>query len=258
MGKIITFGIQKGGSGKTTTAGIVAYILYKQGHKVLAVDMDSQGNLTEMLTQKDIYEFHGETVLEALIEGDAKKYIHHINDTLHMLTAEDHLATFPRWLYTDYKGKSRSKVLDGILEGVKSKYDYIIIDTPPALSDQTVNALAASDAVVALFETSRFCYSALERFVETVEHAKNMINPRLQFAGILCTIIDIRRSDTKALLELVEETYEDKVFSTTISRRASVGRLGIYGFFDNPELKQALGQYEAFTKELLERVKCEG
>ncbi len=254
MGKIITFGIQKGGSGKTTTAGVVAYILYKQGNKVLAVDMDSQGNLTEMLTQRDIYDFHGKTVLEAMKEGKVEKYIHKIKDNLDILTAEDHLATFPRWLYTDYKGKSRSKVLQGILESVRDHYDYIIIDTPPALSDQTVNALAASDAVVVLFETSKFCYSALERFLETVVHAQEMVNPTLKVAGILCTIIDIRRSDTRALLELVEETYKDLVFSTIINRRAPVGRLSIHGFFDNPELKQALGQYESFTKELIERV----
>ncbi len=253
MGKIITFGIQKGGSGKTTTAGVVAYILFKQGYKVLAVDMDSQGNLTEMLTQRDIYDFHGETVLEAMKDENAEKYIHKIKDNLDILTSEDHLATFPRWLYTNYKG-NRSKVLQGILENVQDRYDYIIIDTPPALSDQTVNALAASDAVVVLFETSKFCYSALERFIETVNHAQEMVNPKLKIAGILCTIIDIRRSDTKALLELVEESYGALLFNTIINRRASIGRLSIHGFFENPELKQALEQYESFTKELLERV----
>ncbi|MGN7309312.1 ParA family protein, partial [Bacillus subtilis] len=86
--KIITFGIQKGGSSKTTTSGIVSYLL-SQDYRVLAVDMDSQGNLTELLTMRDIEDFRGMTVLEAMEEQDASGYICRITDTLHLLPAED-------------------------------------------------------------------------------------------------------------------------------------------------------------------------
>ncbi len=216
--------------------------------------MDSQGNLTEMLTQRDIYDFHKNTVFEALKEQDAAKYIYPIEENLHILPAEDHLATFSRWLYLESKIKAYSKVLDKTLQQVKDSYDYIIIDTPPALSDQTVNALTASDAVVCNFETSKFCYSALERFLETVIHVQDMVNPKLEVAGILNTIIDSRRSDTNALIELVQENYPDLSFNTIIKRRASVGRVSIYGFQDNPELREVIKQYDPFVKELINRV----
>jgi len=250
--KTISFGIQKGGSGKTTTSGIVAYLLSKQ-YKVLAVDLDSQGNLTELLTKQDIYDFHGRTILEALKDRDARNYIHRITDTLHILTAEDLLATFSRYLYTEYKG-NKSTLLRETLETIKDNYDYIIIDTPPALGDQTINALAASDAVVIMFETSKFCYSALGRFIETVGHAQKIVNPNLKISGILRTIVDTRRSDAKAFVELIDEEYPNMAFDTMITRKAAIGRLTISGFIDNPELASATEQYKVFVKELIERV----
>jgi chromosome partitioning protein len=252
VAKIISFGIQKGGAAKTTSSGIVAHLLSKK-YKVLAVDLDSQGNLTELLTQQDIYDFHGRTVLEALMERDARPYIHPVTDTLHILTAEDLLATFPRYLYTEYRG-NRSLVLRETLETVRDSYDYIIVDTPPALGDQTINALSASDAVVIMFETSKFCYSALGRFIETVGHVQDMVNPDLKIAGILRTIVDVRRSDAKAFVELIEEEYPGMAFDTVITRKAATGRLTIHGFKENPELNQALEQYEGFVKELISRV----
>jgi chromosome partitioning protein len=252
MAKVITFGIQKGGSSKTTTSGIVAYLL-SQSHKVLAVDLDSQGNLTELLTQRDIYDFHGSTVFEALKERNARKHIKVITDNLHILTAEDHLATLASWLYANYNG-NKSLLLMETLEDVQDDYDYIIIDTPPALGEQTINALAASNAVVAMFEASKFCYSALGRFLETIVHVQNLVNKDMKIAGILRCMIDTRRTDNKALIELVEEEYKDLCFKTIITRTAATGRLSINGFNGNPELTQALAQYQGFVEELLERV----
>ncbi|TLS49291.1 ParA family protein [Paenibacillus antri] len=250
--KIITFGIQKGGSSKTTTSGVTAYLL-SQNYKVLAIDLDSQGNLTELLTQQDIYDFHGATIFEALKEKDAKPYVRRISDALHLIPAEDHLARFPSWLYEQYRG-NRSLVLKEALENVQDDYDYIIIDTPPALGDQTINALSASHAVVAMFETSKFCYSALGRFLETCVHVQELVNKELKIGGILRCMIDTRRTDNKALVELVEEEYKDICFETILTRSAATGRLSINGFQDNPELKKAVHQYHGFVKELLERV----
>jgi chromosome partitioning protein len=256
MAKTIVFSVQKGGSGKTTTSGVVSYLL-SRSYRVLSCDLDSQGNLTEMLTGRDIYDFHGRTILEAMQEQNAKPYIHRVMDNLDILTADDLLATFSRWLYSEYRG-NRSLVLRETLRNVQDEYDFIIIDTPPALSDQTINALAASDAVVVMFEPSKFCYSAIGRFLETVAHVQEKVHPGLKVAGILTTIIDKRRTDSKALLELLAEEYEDLVFDTVITRKASTGRLSIEGFVDNPELADALEQYIPFLEELLKRVGFEG
>lgn len=251
--KIISFGIQKGGSSKTTTSGIVSYLLSRD-HKVLAIDMDSQGNLTEFLARRDVNEFSDRTILEALQEQDATNYIYKVTDSLHMITADDLLATFSRWLYSEYRHGDRSKVLYETLKPVMNDYDYIIIDTPPALGDLTVNALAASDYVVAMFEASIFCYSALGRFLETCWHVREKVNPNLTVAGILRGLIDARRTDNKALISQVEEVYGEMCFDTILRRNAAAGRLPITGFNDNNELDLAVGQYETFLKELLERV----
>lgn len=252
--KVISFGIQKGGSSKTTSSGITAYIL-AEAARVLAVDMDSQGNLTELLTGQDVIEYRGKTVLEAMQERNATDYIVPLTDNLHILPAEDILATFSRWLYRDFKDGDPSLVLKETLAPVMDQYDYIIIDTPPALGDATINALAASDYIVPMFEASKFCYSALGRFLETCVHVKERVNPTLDVAGILRGLIDSRRTDNKAFISVVEDAYGDLCFDTILTRTAAAGRLGINGFVDNKELEQALEQYRKFVEELIERVK---
>jgi chromosome partitioning protein len=253
MATIITFGIQKGGAAKTTTSGITAHILSKEyNKKVLAVDLDSQGNLTELLTQRDIYDYHGYTVLEALQAQDATRFIHTVSENLDLMAADDLLATFPKWMYQHYRGNPAT-ILRETLETVADQYDFIILDTPPALGDITINALSASDYVVAMFEASKFCYSALERFVETYVEVKRLTNPKLELAGILRSLIDARRSDNKALILKVAHEYGEYCFNTVMTRTAAVGRLSIYGFEDNTELLQAIKPHREFVKELLLR-----
>ncbi len=253
MAKTITFGIQKGGAGKTTTAAVTAYMLAESGSKVLAVDLDSQGNLTEMLTQQELDSFAGKAIFNAMKTGHANDCIYSISDNLDILPAEEMLAVFSRWLYSDYSGDRHTFILNDTLTSISSGYDYIIIDTPPALGDHTINALVASDAVVVIFEASKFCYSALTRFIENTLNIKERFNQSLKIAGILCCNVDLRRADTKAMMELVEEDYPDLVFKTSINRRAVIGRLNISGFADNPEIKQVCTEHEVFMKELLDR-----
>lgn len=250
--KIISFGIQKGGSSKTTTSGVVSYLLSKD-YKVLAIDMDSQGNLTEFLGRKDVEYFSGRTILEAMQEEDVTNYIYKVSDTLHIVPADDLLATFSRWLYNDHRG-DKAMVLRETLKPVMDQYDYIILDTPPALGDLTINALSASDRVVAMFEASVFCYSALGRFLETCWHVREKVNPRLAVDGILRGLIDARRTDNKALISQVAETYGELCFETILTRNAAAGRLPLVGFENNNELDKAVAKYEYFVKELLDRV----
>lgn len=256
MATTISLGVQKGGSSKTTTTGILAHMFSLTG-RVLAVDMDCQGNLTEMLTNIAADEFHQRTVLEAIKEGNAEPYIHHVSDKLHVLPANNLLTLLPRYLYQTYGFDDSGiyRVLDRVLKPVRDEYDWIVIDTPPALSEATMNSLVTSDFVVVMFESSQWCYSAIPNFLESVVLAQGL-NPKLQVAGILRTLNDVRRSDAKAFNDLIAEEYPDITFETVIRRKAAAGRLAINGFNsdENKELDDALDQYRAFHEELIARV----
>lgn len=265
MAVTITMGIQKGGCGKSTTTGILAYLLKQNGYRVLAIDMDSQGNLTELLSERPSNEYIERSVLEAMQENNAKKYIVSISENLDLLPSTNFLATLPRWIYTGktYQGKTipfkgnPSLILDTVLEQVRQNYDFIVIDTPPALSEQTTNALCASEYIIVLFESSNWCYSAIPNFMDSVESAKNYGKRGTKVIGILRTLSDVRRSDAKAFNDLIAEDYPDIVFQTMITRKAQTGRIALYGFNQNAELKPALNQYQKFYKELMERVKSQ-
>lgn len=260
MAITITMGIQKGGCGKSTTTGILAHLLSKD-YKVLAIDMDSQGNLTELLTQQPSNDFMGRSVLEAMQNNKVKDFLYQVSDNLDVLPANNFLAMFPRWIYTGkdingerlpYKG-APSMVLDRTLDSIRDEYDFILIDTAPSLSEQTTNALCASEYVVVMYECSKWCYSAIPNFMDSVVAANETGNRGTEVIGILRTMNDARRFDAKAFNELIEEDYPEDVFKTIITRKAPTGRLSLFGFEDNKELGPALTQYKEFYEELIDR-----
>lgn len=270
MAKVITLGLQKGGVSKSTTTGILSYLLAEDGYKVLVVDMDSQGNLSELLTDTPTNEFFGRSVYEAIIDKNPEEHILNINKQIDLLPANNYLAYLPRWLYLGQRidffseqsgfeysggvGKNITKELDIMLEPLQDKYDFILIDTPPSLSEQTTNALMASDYVIVMFESSKFCYSAIPNFMESVEIAQIDSDHNVEILGILRTLNDKRRTDAKMFNNDIANAYPDKVFETIITRKASTGRLPFYGFEANPELNDALLQFRPFYEEFKARV----
>jgi len=270
MGKVITLGLQKGGVSKSTTTGILAYMLSEDGNRVLVIDFDSQGNVTELLTDKPANEFLYNTIFQAIGTKEPKKYIYEVNERLHLLPANNFLAMFPRWLYTrtmldaenptgfklDYNGLSYEQ-LDLMLAPIRDQYDYILIDTPPSLSEHTTNALVASDYVIVLYECSKFCYSAIPNFMESVSITQELSSHAVKPLGILRTLNDKRRGDSKLFNQQIEDDYPTLVFDTIISRKASTGRLPFYGFEGNDELGDALSQFKDFYGEFLERIEEE-
>jgi chromosome partitioning protein len=234
----------------------------KDGYKVLAIDMDSQGNLTELLTNVESNEFIGKSVLEAIVSRSVKDYIVKVNDHLDVLPANNFLALLPKWLYTYtlfdnekvYYTGGTTEQLYLTIEPIIDQYDFILIDTPPSLSEQTTNSLVASDYVIVPFESSYFCLRAIPNFIESVEHSRKTSKRDVQILGVLRTLNDKRRSDSKLFNETIADTYPELVFKTIITRKASTGRLPLSGFDDNQELGDALEQFRNVYVEIKERL----
>ncbi|WP_411955620.1 ParA family protein (plasmid) [Alkalibacillus sp. S2W] len=257
--KTIAFSLQKGGVGKSTISGVSSFLLSQKGYKVLHVDMDSQANSTQLLTEvEDATEtFDERDVLEAIKQQNPHPFILTISENLDILPSTDYLATLDQFLFNEFS-QSPGVALFNIIEKIRESYDFIIIDTPPALSILTINSLFAADYVVIPTNLEKFSYNAIERFLGTVQEVNEFkteqVNSSVEVLGILRSMHDKRRSDNKIFSDMLEETYQDDLFETVIHRRATTGRLPIFGFQGNTELSSAVRQHRSFIEELIQRV----
>lgn len=255
MGKIITIGMQKGGVGKTTTSAALGYLLSCIYPHVLMVDADSQGNLSEMLFQQPISWWRTEqhiSLWDAIQSGQIKPHIVSINDNMDMVPGSDLLGLFDRYVY-EHKEDSMY-ILKKLLEPVRKYYDFIIIDTAPALSNMLLNCLTASDYLLPVFETSQFSYAALAALLDSEESVMRNSNPDLRVIGILPTLMDSRRVDNKDYVDMAREKYGELVFENIIKRTASTGRLAYLGINSNPEIKRATAQFLPVVQEIIDRI----
>lgn len=253
MAKVITFSIQKGGAGKTTSSSITAYLL-SQHYRVLAVDLDSQGNMTYMISQRHVKNFRGRGALDAIAKGDPREYILALTDSLHLLPGSSQMVNFEHWLWTEYKG-NRSLVVKRMLDVVADNYDYIILDTPPALGSTLVSSFVASDGIIAMFETGQFCFDSLDDFEDLLNRVRRETNRDIMWLGLLPTMVDKRSAYKKEFEQMIRDRYGDLVFPTCIKTSAPIGRLAYRGFLKNPEVTKAVEQYIPFVEEMLTRVK---
>lgn len=252
MAKVITVGIQKGGSSKSTTTCMSAWLL-AQKHRVLVVDFDSQGNSTQILTQQDIYQFEDKTVLNAILSNDPRRYTVKVSDNLHVLPSDDILVMLP----DQYQGRGNvTSSLRDLLMLVNDDYDYILIDTPPNLGVLTTTALTAADYVVVVLQTEPLCWKALDRYLELLRVVKNKTNPNLTLLGILLSMQNSQAALDASIMSTVRNDYEDLVFKTTIKRRSRIKEFTLTGITDKTAAdRTALSEYRYFVKELLDRVK---
>jgi chromosome partitioning protein len=257
MGKVISIGIGKGGVGKTTTCAMICDLLSESGYKVLAVDFDSQGNLTQMMTRQSLFDFEDRTIFEALKEKDAKKYIHEITDDLHIIPADDYLAYLSKYLYTEYSEGHPFTLLADTIKPLKENYDYIIIDLPPNLGDHTLNGLAASDFAVAIFQPEPFCYDGLLRYEETVDLVQEEINKDMKFLGIITSMMDSVASLDESVYQKAKIQFKDLIFDTIIKRRTRIKEYSLIGVKkDSAKDRVTLKPYVSLVKELIERAEA--
>lgn len=251
----IMAGIQKGGVGKSTSASVISEILAASGFKVLTIDLDSQGNTTQMLTQRNIYDFSGSTIFEALKELNPNPYIVNVKENLDLLPAEDMLSTFSRYIYTS-KVHSPAKVLDETVNALEKEYDFVIMDCPPNLGDIVINAISCADYIIVPVQLEPFSMDALDRFLAIVNEAKEEGYTTAKLLGIAFTMVDRRNAIGKSIGNAIREKYGSTVFNTEIRMRAKLKEFTLVGTQMSKKAEvDALQDYINLTEEMIQRVK---
>lgn len=255
MAHKIMVGVQKGGTGKTVTTVVLAEILAAAGYKTLILDLDSQGNATQMATQKSIYSFSENTILEAIREKDPEKYVVHAKEGIDIIPADDMLVTFSRYIYKD-RVMNPVRELENTIKLIEHKYDFILMDCPPALSDITLNALVYCDYIIVPIQMDAFGKDALDRFIDFVNGAKTENHTHADILGILVALKDSRSNIEKAVCGNIRSKYKDLVFNTEIKRRAKLKEYTLTGArMKKKEEIDALEDYINLAEEVLSRIK---
>lgn len=246
----ITFALHKGGVGKTSSTVAVAEILAATGYKVLVVDFDSQGNATKMLTQSSIYKFSGHTVMEAIRDRNADPYIRTVKEGLDLIPAEDKLATFSRYIYTN-KIDNPYAVLKRLLAPVEDRYDFVFIDVGPELGDNMINAIIYVDRIFIPMDTGDFAMDSMIRFTEFVDDTRAEGHTNAVIDGILLTMRDGRSTRyERDISDGLRDAYGDLVFKTEIHRRVKIKEMSAVGI---DIIEPAMGDYLDLTEEILQR-----
>ena len=250
--KTITVTNQKGGTGKTTTAIQLAAGLSLKGYKTLSIDLDAQGNLTYTAGAKT----NGATA-PGVLTGEVKA-----EDAIQHTPSGDIIAANKALAGADafIADTGKEYRLKEALESLQAAYDYIIIDTPPALGILTINALTACNSVIIPAQADIYSLQGIEQLADTMKPVKKYCNPNLKIAGILLTRYNSRSVLSREVAELAEQLADKlgtKLFKTTIREAIAVkeAQISQQSLFDYAPKAKVTEDYRAFIEELLEQEK---
>lgn len=225
MARIIAIANQKGGVGKTTTAVNLAAALAQSGSRVLLVDLDAQGNAT-MGSGVDKRELSASTCDVLLEEQHADAAIVTTPEGFDLLPGNTDLTAAEIELMDE---EGREQRLKRALDPLRTKYDFIIVDCPPALSLLTLNALTAADSVLVPMQCEYYALEGLTALLTTIDALKAKLNPRLEIEGVLRTMFDVRNNLANAVSAELVSHFGDKVFRTIIPRNVRVAEAPSHG-----------------------------
>jgi chromosome partitioning protein len=210
--KVFAFANQKGGVAKTTTTLNLAVAFAEAGHRVLAIDLDPQGNLTMSQgidpdsVEKSMYDvlIHHISIREVI----RKREVDVACASIDLAGAEIAMSS--------QIGRERS--LEKALRPILEDYDFICIDTPPSLGLLTINALTAAHKVIVPVQCEYLSMRGLVQLQNTLSMIREELNPDVDIEGILPTLVDSRTVHAKEAIEILEENFGDRVFATRIRK----------------------------------------
>ena len=235
MGRIIAIANQKGGVGKTTTSINLAASIAEMGKRVLAIDLDPQGNMTSGLgvdkneVENTVYELMlDECSINESIQDTVVKGLRLIPSNVNLAGAEIELLGI----------NDKEYILKTAVDYIRDDYDFIVIDCPPSLNMLTVNAMTTADTVLV-----------------PINLVQERLNPNLQMEGVVFTMYDVRTKLSNQVVENVKENLDTKIYETMIPRNIRLAEAPSYGIPINMYDSKSAGaeSYRKLAKEIVGR-----
>ena len=252
--RIFSLANQKGGVAKTTSTVNLAAALREKGYRVLAVDLDPQGNLT--MSQGIDPELVSQSMFDVLVrKTPIEEIIAHAEfdvavGSIDLAGAELSLSSMI----------GRERALQKAFIPILGDYDFILIDTPPSLGLLTVNALTASDGVIVPVQCEYLSLRGVMQLEATLEMIRENLNPHVQIYGVLPTMVDTRLVHSREALELLHQRFGDRVFSTRVRKTVRLAEAPVRGasVISYDPNGSAAAAYRQLAEEVLERAEEAG
>lgn len=252
MGRIIAIANQKGGVGKTTTSINLSSCLAEAGKKILAIDLDPQGNTTSGLgVDKDDLE---NTVYELMLdECTIRESIHKIEiENLTLIPSNVNLSGAEIELLGI---NDKEYILKNAVDYIRDDYDFIIIDCPPSLNMLTVNAMTTADTVLVPIQCEYYALEGISQLIHTIDLVQERLNPDLKMEGVVFTMYDSRTNLSNEVVDNVKNNLHTTIYKTIIPRNVRLAEAPSHGLPINLYDSKSAGaeSYRLLAKEVIDR-----